>query len=64
MKNALEHGLRVYLIDQINSLLIRFTGEGLTNKGIETRMKMPLNELEQEYQSKMFAYNMHELNWN
>ena len=64
MKNTLEHSLRIYLIDTIDSLLIRFTGEGLSDEGIEARMKMPLNKLEQEYQNKMFAYNMHELNWN
>jgi hypothetical protein len=64
LQQVLERGYRIHLINGINDLLIRFTGEGLTEEGIQKRMTWDIEKLELEYQNKKIAYNMQELNWN
>lgn len=64
LQKALERSHRINLINCINDVLIRFTGEGLSDEDIQKRMGWDISKLEQEYQNKKFAYVAHELNWN
>ena len=64
MKKVIEHNYRIYLIDKINALLIRFTGNGLNEEEFIEKMNTPLEELEEEYNRKVHIYNMYPLGWN
>lgn len=64
MKKVIEHNYRIYLIDKINALLIRFTGNGLNEEEFIEKMNIPLEELEEEYNRKVHTHNMYPLGWN
>lgn len=64
MKKVIEHNYRIYLIDKINALLIRFTGNGLNEEELIEKMNTPLEELEKEYNRKVHTHNMYPLGWN
>ena len=63
-KEVMEKGYRAHLIGTIDDILIRFTGTGLSDKGIAKRMEIPLDELEQEVQNKKLTYCAYNLYWN
>lgn len=64
MNKVIEHNYRIYLIDKINALLIRFTGSGLNEEELIEKMNTPLEELEKEYNRKACIHNMYDLGWN
>jgi len=61
---VLERGYRVHLINVINDILIRFTGEGLSDEDIEKRMLCDIEKLEEEVRLKKLAYCANETYWN
>lgn len=64
MKNLIEENYKAYLIDTIDSLLVRFTGTGLTEEQIIERMHWPLEKLETDRNNLVSIYNMYPLGWN
>lgn len=64
MENMLNQIRRISLINKINDILIRFTGEGLSEEDVQKRLVCDLELLEGEYRNKKFIYCMHDLNWN
>ena len=61
---VMEKNYRVHLINVVNDILIRFTGEGLSDKGIQKRMTCNLEELQQEVEKKKLTYCAYNLYWN
>ena len=64
MKNLIEENYKAYLIDTIDSLLVRFTGTRLTEEQIIERMHWPLEKLETDRNNLVSIYNMYPLGWN
>ena len=63
-KEVLEKGYRVHLINVVNDILIRFTGEGLSDEDIQKRMTCDLEKLEKEVEKKKLTYCAYNLYWN
>jgi hypothetical protein len=64
MKNMIEYAEKNYLIDEINYLIIRFTGTSLTEEQIVKKLNKPLDKLRAERDRKVMMYNMHNIGWN
>jgi hypothetical protein len=64
MKNMIEYAEKNYLIDEINYLIIRFTGTSLTEEEIVKKLNKPLDKLRAERDRKVMMYNMHNIGWN
>ena len=64
MRNEIEQAERMYIVDEINYLTIRFTGVSLTEDQIQKKLNKPIDKLRQERDNKVIMYNMYNIGWN
>ena len=64
MRNEIEQAERMYLVDEINYLTMRFTGVSLTEDQIQKKLNKPIDKLRQERDNKVIMYNMYNIGWN
>lgn len=64
MRNEIEQAERMYIVDEINYLTMRFTGVSLTEDQIQKKLNKPIDKLRQERDNKVIMYNMYNIGWN
>jgi len=64
MIKGIEEQEKVYLIETINDLVIRITGESLSENQIAKRLSWSVDKLREEKDNKLFAYKVYNTGWN
>lgn len=64
MDKLIEQNYKMYLIDSIEQLKIRFTGKGISNQKKLNMMSKPLKDLEIQKINLVMTHNMYPLGWN
>jgi hypothetical protein len=64
MDKLIEQNYKMYLIDSIEQLKIRFTGKGISNQEKLNMMSKPLKDLEIHKTNLVMMHNMYPLGWN
>ena len=64
MNKLIEQNYKMYLIDSIEQLKIRFTGKGISNQEKLNMMSKSLKHLEIHKANLVMMHNMYPLGWN
>jgi len=64
MIKGIEEQEKVYLIETINDLVIRITGESLSETQIAKKLTWSVEKLREEKDNKLFAYTVYNPGWN
>lgn len=64
MIKGIEEQEKVYLIETINDLVIRITGESLSETQIAKKLTWSVEKLREEKDNKLFAYTVYNTGWN
>jgi hypothetical protein len=64
MIKGIEEQEKVYLIETINDLVIRITGESLSETQIAKKLTWSVDKLREEKDNKLFAYKVYNTGWN
>jgi len=64
MDKLIEQNYKMYLIDSIEQLKIRFTNKGISNQEKLNMMSKPLKDLEIQKTNLVMMHNMYPLGWN
>jgi hypothetical protein len=64
MIKGIEEQEKIYLIETINDLVIRITGESLSENQIAKRLSWSVDKLREEKDNKLFAYKVYNTGWN
>ena len=64
MIKGIEEQEKIYLIETINDLVIRITGESLSETQIAKRLSWSVDKLREEKDNKLFAYKVYNTGWN
>jgi hypothetical protein len=64
MIKGIEEQEKIYLIETINDLVIRITGESLSENQIAKRLSWSVDKLREEKDNKLFAYKVYSTGWN